>query len=88
MHTTKQLNGGLLPRCITLLLLLCSTLVNAVQLPSHLDPASEVTLALKRYREAAKNPVYSSDWAVEVHGGEETADEVASLHGFINMGKV
>ena len=82
-----------MPRCITLLLLvvLCSSLVdegNAVRLPSRLDPTSEVLLQLKRYREAARSPVYSNDWAVQVYGGVETADEVAALHGFINMGKV
>ena len=53
-----------------------------------MDPTSEVLLELKRYREAAKNPTYSNDWAVQVYGGEEAADEVSALHGFINMGKV
>ena len=59
-----------------------------MQLPSHLDPTSEVLLELKRYREAEENPVYSNDWVVQVNEGEEAADEVAALHGFINMGKV
>ena len=82
-----------MPRCITLLLLqlLCSSLVdegNAMKLPSRLDPTLEVLLQLKRYREAAQNPVYSNDWAVQVYGGVEVADEVATLYGFINMGKV
>ena len=91
MHKTKQL--VFIPRCITLLLLqlLCSSLVDegsAVKLPSRLDPTSEVLLQLKRYREAAQNPVYSNDWAVQVYGGVEVADDVAALHGFINMGKV
>lgn len=49
---------------------------------------SEVVAALKRYRDAAKNPVYSNDWAVEVYGGEEQANGIAGTHGFINMGKV
>ena len=62
---------------------------NAVLLSSHpMDPTSEVLHELKRYHEAAKNPVYNNDWAVQVYGGEEAADEVAALHGFINMGKV
>ena len=87
MHKINQLAF-----CTTLLhvllLLHCSSLGNAIQLPSHLDPTSEVLLELKRYREAEENPVYSNDWAVQVYGGEEAADEVAALHGFINMGKV
>ena len=68
-----------------------STLVrttSGVNLPSHLDPSSQVTAALNRYRDALKNPVYSNDWAVEVDGGQEVADEIASAQGFINMGKV
>ena len=73
-------------------ILLCSSVRNsvgnAVPLPAHLDPTSKVLLELKRYREAMKYPVYSNDWAVQVYGGEEAAEEVATLHGFINMGKV
>ena len=75
------------------IILLCSSLTigvgNAVLLSSpSVDPTSEVLRQLKRYREAAQNPVYSNDWAVQVYGGEEAANEVATLHGFINMGRV
>ena len=89
-----------MPRCILYVLLpallLCSLVIDkgnaAVQLPSRLASTSEPEVLLrqlKRYREAAaKNPEYSNDWAVQVYGGEEAADEVAALHGFINMGKV
>ena len=63
-------------------------MTSGVELPSHLDPWSQVTAALNRYRDAVKNPVYSNDWAVEVHGGQEVADEIASAQGFINIGKV
>ena len=31
---------------------------------------------------------YSNDWAVEVSGGVEMADQLAAKHGFINMGQV
>ena len=55
---------------------------------TKLDPLSEVTAALKRYRDAVKNPVYSNDWAVEVYGGEEQANGIAGTYGFVNMGKV
>ena len=37
---------------------------------------------------STKNSVYSNDWAVEVYGGQEVADKVASEYNFINMGKV
>ena len=53
-----------------------STLVgmtSGINLPSHLDPTSQVTAALNRYRDSVKNPVYSNDWAVEVHGGQGVA---------------
>ena len=75
------------------IILLCSSLTigvgNAVLLSSpSVDPTSEVLRQLKRYREAAQNPVYSNDWAVQVYGGEEAANEVATLHGFVNMGRV
>ena len=95
---------SLMPRRITLLVLslvLYSSLIavgDAVQLSSsRLDPiASEHEIdslllrQLKRgHREAAAgNPLYSNDWAVQVYGGEEAANELAALHGFINIGKV
>ena len=44
--------------------------------------------SMRLYRDAMKNPVYSNDWAVEVYGGEEVANDIAAAHGFINMGKV
>ena len=50
------------------------------------DPA--LLDALRLYRDAVNNPVYSNDWAVEVYGGEEVANDIAAAHGFINMGKV
>ena len=31
---------------------------------------------------------YSNDWAVEVHGGSEMADQIARRFGFINLGQV
>ena len=31
---------------------------------------------------------YSNDWALQVEGGDEAADVLASLTGFINMGQV
>ena len=71
---------------------------DAVQLSSsRLDPAaaeheidSLLLRQLKRgHREAAAgNPLYSNDWAVQVYGGEEAANELAALHGFIKIGKV
>ncbi len=77
------------------LLLLCSSLVDvgdAVQVPSSAtsEPGVLLLRQLKRYHgeAAVRNPVYSNDWAVQVYGGEEAADELAALHGFINMGKV
>ena len=79
---------------LVLSLLLCSSLIDAVQLSSRLDPAiSEheglLLRQLKRHGEpAAENPLYSNDWAVQVYGGEEAANELAALHGFINIGKV
>ena len=88
----QKINKQLILSLYTTTMLLCSSLRisagNAVPLPSHLDPTSEILLELKRYREAMKNPVYSNDWAVQVYGGEQVANEVAALHGFINMGKV
>ena len=44
--------------------------------------------AMRLYRDSVNNPVYSNDWAVEVHGGEEVGNDIAAAHGFINMGKV
>ncbi len=82
---------------LALSLLLYSAVGDAVQLSlSRLDPISEpeglLLRQLRRYRETAAahsgNPLYSNDWAVQVYGGEEAADELAALHGFINMGKV
>jgi hypothetical protein len=78
------------------LLLLYSSLVDlgdAVQVPSSAatsEPGVLLLRQLKRYHgeAAVRNPVYSNDWAVQVYGGEEAADELAALHGFINMGKV
>ena len=81
------------------LLLLCSSLIevgDAVQLPLSLgspSPSEDLVLRqLKRFRDseagAGQNPVYSYDWAVQVYGGDEAADELAAMHGFINMGKV
>ena len=31
---------------------------------------------------------YSNDWAVEVHGGSEMADQIARRFGFTNLGQV
>ena len=31
---------------------------------------------------------YSNDWAVEIHGGSELADQIARRFGFINLGQV
>ena len=31
---------------------------------------------------------YSNDWAVEIHGGPEMADQIARRFGFINLGQV
>ena len=31
---------------------------------------------------------YSNDWAVEIHGGSEMADQIARRFGFINLGQV
>ncbi len=33
-------------------------------------------------------PRYTNDWAVEVRGGPEAADALASNHGFLNRGQV
>ena len=86
---------------LVLSLVLYSSLIavcDAVQLSSsRLDPAASeheidslLLLQLKRGHgeAAAGNPLYSNDWAVQVYGGEETANELAALHGFINIGKV
>ena len=84
------------------LLLYYSSLIavgDAVQLSSsRLDPAASEneidSLLLRQLKRghrreaAAENPLYSNDWAVQVYGGEEAANELAALHGFINIGKV
>ena len=31
---------------------------------------------------------YSNNWAVEIHGGSELADQIATRFGFINLGQV
>lgn len=31
---------------------------------------------------------YTRQWAVEVHGGPDVADQVARDHGFVNLGQV
>ena len=31
---------------------------------------------------------YSNNWAVEIHGGSELADQIARRFGFINLGQV
>ena len=38
--------------------------------------------------EATEGKLYSNSWAVEVVGGDEVADVIASRHGFTNMGRV
>ena len=35
-----------------------------------------------------EKPRYTNSWAVEVHGGPEAADALASKYGFINRGQV
>lgn len=35
-----------------------------------------------------KESRYTTSWAVQVEGGKEQADEVASRCGFVNLGKV
>lgn len=35
-----------------------------------------------------ENPVYSNEFAVNVPGGDTTADLLAAKHGFINKGQV
>ena len=87
---------------LVLSLVLYSSLIavgDAVQLSSsRLDPAASEheidSLLLRQLKRghrreaAAENPLYSNDWAVQVYGGEEAANELAALHGFINIGRV
>ena len=35
-----------------------------------------------------ENTKYCNDWAVEIHGGMEMANNLADKHGFINLGRV
>lgn len=35
-----------------------------------------------------KNEQFSSQWAVHIVGGEDVANQIATKHGFINLGKV
>ena len=37
---------------------------------------------------STETPRYCNDWAVEIHGGSEMADHIATKFGFINMGQV
>ena len=56
---------------------------------TSLDRVAQVKAAIRDYVAAESNPVYSNDWAVQVHaGGESAANQIAEAHGFINMGKV
>ena len=45
-------------------------------------------IALERYRTYTAELSYSNDWAVQIDGGLETANLIASQSGFINMGQV
>ena len=55
---------------------------------TSLDRVAQVKAAIRDYVAAESNPVYSNDWAVQVHGGESAANQIAEAHGFLNMGKV
>ena len=63
--------------------LLLTTFVNlalCMHTQDHLDEELE-----KADQEATK---YCNDWAVEIHGGMEMANNIADKHGFINLGQV
>ena len=66
------------------LTLLNAYLVSAVLVPNPQLPASQLR------EKAARSSVvrYSNDWAVQIEGGPETANIVATSHGFINAGQV
>ena len=78
------------PACATVilffLLLQASSLVSAVILPTDRNQ-----LTISQLRQEALQPEvvrYSNDWAVQIQGDLETVSNVASSHGFINMGQV
>ena len=50
-----------------------------MHLPHHDDEI------LTTHQEETK---YCNDWAVQIHGGLEMANHIASKHGFINLGQV
>ena len=59
------------------------TLLVSLALGMHLpDDDDELLMILE------EETKYCNDWAVEIHGGLEMADLIASKHGFINLGQV
>ena len=56
------------------------SLALCMHVPDHLDEELET--------EDQEETKYCNDWAVEIHGGIEMANEIADKHGFMNLGQV
>lgn len=46
------------------------------------------TVALDHPRVSSEPVIFTDQWAVHVPGGDRLADEIATKHGFTNLGKV
>ena len=79
---------------ITVFSLLCSSGVRCVLVPGSQmrRKLGSATHALAEMREEQHRAIsatrYSNDWAVQVEGGAQAADTLATATGFINMGQV
>lgn len=72
---------------VPVLSFLQACLVSTVLIPHDLYPPAD-SLSGEQNQVVAASPSYSNDWAVQVDGGSEEADFIASSSGFINMGQV
>lgn len=66
-----------------LLLTLLVSLAVCMHVPNHTDEELQLEEA-----DLDQETNYCNDWAVEIHGGIEMANDIADKHGFINLGQV
>ena len=77
--------------CVMLCLVVGPGVVSPVLLPHQQQPLTASLVARMReaqHESVAAPPSYSNDWAVQVQGGLQAAQKLATAAGFINMGQV
>jgi hypothetical protein len=63
------------------LVIVCVVLLSLLLAPS-------TSVSDDRVLSQSKGEFYTNSWAVEVAGGRAVADDVATRHGFVNVGQV